>query len=230
MKRIITLNLAGRKNFDARFDTIVRFFNKEKADIVCLQEVTFDGKESLAHAINMKLDLPYDSIQADLAEEYERENKKLTDGLAILARDTIRHAEIITLTKVPEDENGRPDFHKRIAQIIKLDDKTTIANTHLASNNNSHLQFTELLNLIPERCILTGDFNLPKNKILANKQLWDKDYSCSIDFIDCISFPKENQTFDYFLIPNTNQITSIRIVSGLSDHNAIICDIDTVDY
>ncbi len=230
MKRLITLNLAGRKNFDARFDSIIRFLNEEKADIVCLQEVTFDSKESLAHTINEKLDLPYTSIQADLAEEYERESKKLTDGLAILARGTIVSTKTTTLTKVPEDKNGRPDFHKRIAQIVEFDDGAIIANTHLASNNNSYLQFAELLNLVPERCILTGDFNLPKNMILANKQLWNKDYSCSIDFINYISFPKENRTFDYFLIPKTNRISNIRITSGLSDHNAIICDIDTVDY
>ena len=114
MRRIITLNVAGRKGIEARLDGVVRFLNEEQADIVCLQEVTFDGEESLAYAINGNLDLPYDFVQADLAEEYEREGEKLTDGLAVLSRDAIKSAKVVTLTKVPEDENGRPDFHRRI--------------------------------------------------------------------------------------------------------------------
>ena len=55
MKRIISLNLAGRKNFDTKFNDVVRFLNTENADIVCLQEVTFDGTKSLVHIINPKL-------------------------------------------------------------------------------------------------------------------------------------------------------------------------------
>ena len=226
MKRIITLNLAGRKNIDTRFDAIVRFLNEEKADIVCLQEVTFTDSESLAHQINERLETPYKFVQADLAETFERDGQTLTDGLAVLSKAPISSAKTITLTPVPADENGRPDFHRRIAQVVELDDDTTVINTHLASNNNSHLQFAELLKLVPENSILAGDFNLPKPKLLDNKDLWSPKYNCSIEVIDYISFPKENQTFDYFLMPKTKRISNICIVSELSDHNAIICDID----
>lgn len=227
MKRIISLNLAGRKDFNTRLNKIVRFLDAENADIVCLQEVTFNGSESLAHTINSRLRTPYPFIQADLAETYERNGKQLTDGLAILSKTKIINPEVIALTKVPEDENGRPDFHKRIAQIIELSDNTNIVNTHLASNNNSHLQFQELLKLIPDSYILTGDFNLPKPKLLTSKALWDSRYSCSILYKDYISFPKENQTFDYFFIPKDIKITDLHIIEGLSDHNTLVCDIDT---
>lgn len=228
MKRIITLNLAGRKNIDARLDAIVRFLNEEKADIVCFQEVTFESNKSLAHIINEKLETAYNFVQADLAEEFERDGQAMTDGLAILSRKAIKSVKTLTLTPVPTDENGRPDFHKRIAQLIELDDGTTVANTHLASNNNSHLQFEELLNLVPENCILAGDFNLPKPKMLAERRLWGEKYLCSIDFTDYISFPNENQTFDYILVPNSERIANIRTASGLSDHNAIICNAGTI--
>ena len=228
MKRIITLNIAGRKDIEARLGVIVRFLNEEKADIVCLQEVTFEDGSSLAHIINNKLDTPYAHVQADLAEEYEREDKRLTDGLAVLSRDMVSATKIITLTKVPEDENGRPDFHRRIAQIITLNDGTVLANTHLASNNNLHLQFEELLSLVPQECILAGDFNLPKPKVLGRRQLWNERYFCSIDFADYVSFPRENQTFDYIFVPKDKRITNVRAIGGLSDHSAVVCGVDSL--
>ncbi len=225
MKRIITLNIAGRKNIDARIDAIVRFLDEENADIVCFQEVTFGDFQNLAHKINTCLLNPYEFIQADLAEKYTKDNKSQTDGLAILSRDEIYETKTITLTKVPEDENGRPDFHRRIAQLVTLMNGINITNTHLASNNNSHLQFEELLKVIPNDYILSGDFNLPKQKMLDRKTIWSEPYSCSIDYKDYTSFPKENQTFDYILVPKSANIIDVRIAEGLSDHNAIICDI-----
>ncbi len=224
MRRIITLNVAGRKDIGARLGAIVQFLNEEQADIVCFQEVTFGGEGSLADIINEKLDCPYDYVRADLAEKYEREGCQLTDGLAVLSREEIKSARVVTLTKVPEDENGRPDFHRRIAQFVTLGDGEVIINTHLASNNNSHLQFEELLSIISEKCILAGDFNLPKAKMLERRELWGEKYCCSIDFTDYISFPREDQTFDYILAPKTEGIMNIRAVSGLSDHDAVLCD------
>ena len=92
----------------------------------------------------------------------------------------------------------------------------------------------------------TGEVYLEKNKRLSflrqdhymydeetvintvlrgNKKLWDRNYSCSIDFKDYVSFPKENQTFDYLFIPKVGKIINLHIVEGMSDHNAIVCDI-----
>jgi endonuclease/exonuclease/phosphatase family metal-dependent hydrolase len=221
----VTLNVAGRKDIDARLDKIIDFLNEEGADIVCLQEVTFDDGSNLAHKINAELSKPYEFVQADLAEEYIREGVPQTDGLAILSRSKVYEAKVITLTKVPADENGRPDFHRRIAQLVTLENGTKITNTHLASNNNSHLQFEELLKLAPNDSILAGDFNLPKQKMLTRKEIWSKSHTCSIDIKDYISFPKENQTFDYILMPTNKEIVDIRIIEGLSDHNAIACDV-----
>lgn len=223
--RIATFNIAGRKGVDIRLDKIINFLDKENIDIVCLQEVTFKNTLSLAHRINSDLSKPYEFIQANLAEEYIRNGEPQTDGLAIMSRRNISEAKIITLTKVPDDENGRPDFHRRIAQLVTLENGIKITNTHLASNNNSHLQFKELLKLIPSDYILAGDFNLPKQKMLALKNAWGKSYGCSVEFKDYISFPKENQTFDYILAPTSTKITNIRIVEELSDHNAIVCEI-----
>lgn len=225
-KRIVTLNVAGRKDIGSRIDKITHFLDTENADIVCLQEITFNNTESLAYKINSKLQNPYDFVQADLAETYVRNGERQTDGLAILSRNRFNKAKTITLTKVPDDENGRPDFHKRIAQLVVIEDGTKIVNTHLASNNNSHLQFKELLETIPDEYIITGDFNLPKPKMLNSKNFWGEKYTCSIELKDYLSFPKENQTFDYFLVPKTIKLTDIRIIKGLSDHNAIACEIN----
>ncbi len=224
--KIITLNLAGRKDFDSRFGKVIDFLNSENADIVCLQEVTFDEKYSLADKINDNLQKPFISVQSDLAEKYQKNGQTQTDGLAILAKFKIDSAKVSTLTKVPTDKNGRPDFHKRIFQEVYLENGLTIVNTHLASNNNSHLQFRELIKVVPEDAILTGDFNLPRLKMLAERQLWENDYNCSVDFSDYISFPSENQTFDYLMFPKTNKTNEFYIAKGVSDHNALICNFE----
>lgn len=225
--KIISLNLAGRKDFETRLDKVVAFLNMEAADVICLQEVTFDENNNLAQIINSKLAHPYDFVRADLAEEYIKDGKTLTDGLAILSRQEIVTAQLLTLTPVPTDERGRPDFHKRIAQVLKLNNGINIVNTHLASNNNSYLQLRELINLAPKNSLLAGDFNMPKEKMLAEKENWNSRYNCLIDFCDYVSFPTEGQTFDYVFVPKNMNFVEVRVVDGLSDHNALVCEITT---
>ena len=222
--KIISLNLAGRKaDIDARIDKIADFLSEEKADIVCLQEVTFDHA-SLAKRINDLIPNKYNHVIADLAERFtDKHNKSQSDGLAILTSIQITEHRCLTLQKVPADERGRPDFHKRIVQVLELSDGSKIANLHLASNQNSFLQLRELLAKLSKDFIIAGDFNMHKSKILAEKPYWEGAYNCSIEFKDYISFPRENCTFDYILLPHQKQFSKVETVKNLSDHSTVVC-------
>ena len=222
--KIISLNLAGRKeNVESRLEKIAKFLDHERADTVCLQEVTFDSNSNLVGRINELMSCKYKHVVADLAENFTDKNgKSQSDGLAIMTDLDIVKNNCSALTKVPEDKRGRPDFHKRIVQMVEFDNGMKLANLHLASNGNSYLQLRELLEKIPHDYILTGDFNIHKEIILRERDCWNEEYRCSVEYHDYISFPSEQCAFDYLLLPKTFEFTKIEAVQGLSDHCAMI--------
>ena len=200
------------------------FLDDEKADVVCLQEVTFNSNNNLAKQINDMMQNKYTYIAADLAEKFiDRQGKLQTDGLVVLTNARITKQEILTLQKVSADERGRPDFHKRIVQAIGLSNGLKVANIHLASNQNSYLQLRETIRVLPKEFLLVGDFNMHKSKILKEKPYWKNNYSLSVEFEDYISLPKENCTFDYLLLPRSMRFLKIETVQNLSDHSAVVC-------
>ena len=85
-------------------DKIAKFLDEQNADIVFMQEVTFDKNDiSLVEKINQKLKNPYEFCYAELGERYgfdkcspnaiknlkagftEHDNDTLTDGMGILS-------------------------------------------------------------------------------------------------------------------------------------------------
>jgi endonuclease/exonuclease/phosphatase family metal-dependent hydrolase len=248
--KIISLNLAGRKDFGQdyahRMQKIAEFLDEEKAAVVCLQEVTFSENSNLAIEVNDLMKQPYKYVSAKLAEKYRlsdspreaksknlrkevKEDAVLTDGAAIMSNIEIVKSTKITLEKVPIDERGREDYHIRIVQKVVLKNGMTISNVHFASNDNSPLHLKKVLNDANDGEIIIGDFNIFKASILQYRTLWDEKYTCSIDFLDYISFPDDSpdkQTLDYALSPKQYQFTDIRTVQGLSDHNAMIYEFE----
>ena len=264
--KIISLNLAGRTNFgrdyQKRLEDIAIFLSRENADIVCLQEVTFDGEKSLAETINEKMDQPYENIRSEMSERYtfdkfspmaiekwkegllESSDEYLTDGLGVMSKSAIKHSEVITLAPTQKDEHGRPDFHVRIAQNIDFENGVKISNVHFATNANAYLQLDELIRKIESNRIILGDFNIPHTghtikdtlkksgtkKILGmqdHKNIWSKKYDDSTEFLNYISFPEDKVAYDHLLMPkNTLQFISIKTVDGLSDHSAVIFELE----
>lgn len=244
--KIITFNIAGRSNFgrdfNARLEQIATFLDKEQADIVCMQEVPFLEHESVADKINKRMLTPYKYSVSQMCEKYthdkfsegfakkwkagliEHFDEYTSDGLAILSKIPFAKCNTIVLKPVPADERGRPDFRVRIAQIAELESGFTLTNTHLASNNNSHIQLAELIDYQTTDAI-TGDFNMFADSMHSHKDIWQDSYVQSLDFEQYISFPDEQVTLDHMLLKPKFKFTSIRTVEGLSDHSAVIFEI-----
>lgn len=72
--KIISINVAGRsnfgKNYQERIGKIAKMLEEEQADVVCMQEVTFDETESLAEKNNSLLSHPYSFCIAQMSEKY----------------------------------------------------------------------------------------------------------------------------------------------------------------
>lgn len=116
--KIMSLNMAGRNNFggdfDGRMEDIVAFLDRERADVVCLQEVTFTKGQSLADKVNDMMGDSYPSVLAQMSENCtfekfgERFRKKwdagliehdgdyVTDGMAILSKESTDFEDYIS--------------------------------------------------------------------------------------------------------------------------------------
>lgn len=241
--KIISLNMAGRSNFggdfDARMKDISAFLDKEQADIVCLQEVTFYGGKSIAEKCNDQMGNPYPFVMAQMSEHYtfdrftkqfkkkwdagliEHDGEYVTDGMAILSKEPIERSSSIIMKPAPIDERGKPDVRVRLTQIIKLKSGMSFANVHFATNNNAYVQLQELLEYaMPD--VIVGDFNVFTWDMKKLNGLWKSNYQESTDFRDYISFPEENVTFDYMLLKTDYRFESIEKFDGVSDHSAMI--------
>ena len=245
--KIISLNVAGRANFgrdyQKRMEDIADFLEKENADIVCLQEVTFSDEGSLADVINLKLGKPYNDIYSLMSEKYsfdhfsptatenwgkgffEHTGDFLTDGLAVMSRIPIKYYAPYIFTPAPKDERGRPDFRVRAAQYIELDSGMKISNIHLATNNNAYIQLDELVKRYKSD-IMVGDFNITRDYLLDHKDIWGETYQESTDFQDYISFPGDGVAYDHMMLASGYKFVAIRLVDGLSDHSAVIFEIE----
>lgn len=245
--KIISINIAGRSNFGkdykTRMQSIADFLDKEKADIVCMQEVTFSKSSCTAETINNSMTSPYPFVYAHMSEKYtfdkfaepfmkkwkagliEHDGDYATDGVAILSKEPMSSDVAIVMKPAPADERGKPDLRVRVSQIIKKKEGFSLANVHFATNYNAYMQLEELL----EYCspdIIVGDFNMFTEDIKEHKYIWSPNYNASIEFKDYISFPNENATFDHMLLKPSFKFTSIKTVEGMSDHSAIIYTIE----
>lgn len=118
------------------------------------------------------------------------------------------------------------DKHPRIIQSANLliDERTIgIANIHLSNNKYSTEQLKELISIFADRKeerIIAGDFNILQ--LENEKESYADYYTSSIDFKKYVSFPSENITLDYALIPKHFAFESLDVHEGLSDHNALV--------
>ncbi len=245
--KIISLNVAGRSNFGGNFDKrmqeIAAFFDAEQADIICMQEVTFSEKESLAERINRYMAKPYKYVSAHMSEKYtfdrftdrfmkkwelglvEHDGDYVTDGMAILSKEPIIEDVSIIMKPAPADERGKPDVRVRLSQIIKLQSGLILSNVHFATNDNAYFQLQELIDS-RDTDIIVGDFNIFTDVLNEHKSIWGQKYEESTDFKEYISFPDENATFDHMLLKPTYKFVNIETHEGLSDHAAIIYTIE----
>lgn len=224
--RVISLNLAGYKNWLERETQIISYLEAANSDLVFFQEVKFNrefSSQTQSKYLNSKLQVPYEYTHACVSRYYvQSDGTESREGLAVLSRYPIVDSEVIVLTKQLDDK------HTRIIQkvTILIDGHTvTFTNVHFSNNQYSVEQLAETLHILKEAnatSVVLGDFNIFDIKALAD--LYTDNYRVSIDFSPYVSFPSENATLDYVLIPRDYAFTSLSVGEGLSDHNALVFD------
>lgn len=76
--------------------------------------------------------------------------------------------------------------------------------------------------------VILGDFNI--FDISKYAHLFETEYTSSSEFTSYISFPAEQATFDYVLLPRSLALESLSSTEGLSDHNALTIKITTIEH
>lgn len=226
--KVTSLNLAGYKNWSERESNIVSYLQTTNSDVVFLQEVKFDTEYSpftQSRYLNSLLSTPYPHSQTSVSRIFESSGSESREGLAVLSKYPIIDSETIVLKKRADDK------HTRIIQKVSLsiDGKViNFTNVHFSNNDYSDEQLAETLKITKARdetSVILGDFNIFDIQTVGH--LYSSDYIASTEISQYISFPAENETLDYVLIPKTFTCTSINVGKNLSDHNALTIELDT---
>jgi endonuclease/exonuclease/phosphatase family metal-dependent hydrolase len=220
--KVTSLNLAGYKNWADREASIVSYLETTDSDVVFLQEVKFNIEYSpytQSRYLNSLLSTPYPHSQASVSRIFESGGSESREGLAVLSKYPINDSEILVLKKRADDK------HTRIIQKVSLlidGQRINFTNVHFSNNDYSDEQLEETLKITKSRnetSVILGDFNIFDIKAVGN--LYSSDYRVSTDSYRYVSFPSENVTLDYVLVPHDYEFKSLSIGENLSDHNAL---------
>jgi endonuclease/exonuclease/phosphatase family metal-dependent hydrolase len=221
--KVTSLNLAGYKNWSERESHVISYLEAMNSDVVFLQEVKFNSEYSSytqSKYLNSKLEAPYPYTQSSVSRYYlQSDSIESREGLAVLSKYPITDSEIIVLKKHTDDK------HTRIIQKVSLlvdGQMTNFTNVHFSNNDYSDEQLEETLKITKSRdetSVILGDFNI--FDIQTVRDLYSDDYRVSTDFYQYVSFPSENVTLDYVLVPRDYGFSSLNIGENLSDHNAL---------
>ena len=236
--KIISLNIQEDRNFTR----IIPFFQKEQADILCLQEV-------------FQVDLPYLETQTQMQSYFvpkmnvlfpNRYNIPLKglQGMAILTTISPIKFDYAYYSnqsnEIPVFVDGDPNSDNRVVSWIDFriqSQNYRVATTHFTWSEKgevSDLQqkhFRELEQILDriDPCILCGDFNTPRGS-----EIYDK---LALRYQDCIPAtvkttidPKLHRAaglqlvVDGMFCSDSYHHQHTKVVSGLSDHQAIVSE------
>jgi endonuclease/exonuclease/phosphatase family metal-dependent hydrolase len=173
--------------------------------------------------LNRILAKPYKYSSVSVTKFYRpRAGDPFREGLAVLSRFPIVRTESLALYQAEDDK------HVRTIQNVDLDsrdEEIKISNVHFSNNAHSMEQLRETLSIFDtrgEERIVVGDFNI--FELGESRADYGEKYSSSVDFSKYISYPSQGQTLDYVLLPLKYTFSSVDVLEGLSDHNALIVD------
>lgn len=229
--KILSLNLWGFNDWEHRLPEIINNIKKEDPDIVCIQEAQKDVSKFLEDQISIiNKDLRFPNAKFEVATIKTTKNgipleNPFEHGLGVLSK-------FPTETEVVKLKREAVDTEDRIILRIKITLKEkayVIYNVHFSNQDKlAELHFKETLEIARKRDevpIIVGDFNV-KN-LSQYKDTYDSFYKNSADVFSYISYPKDNLSYDYFLIPNKYDFLDFKCLDNyLSDHRAIKAEID----
>jgi endonuclease/exonuclease/phosphatase family metal-dependent hydrolase len=244
--KLVTLNAEGNRHLDR----IIPFLEHERPEVICLQEVFERDAFFIAEHLGMSCAF---SVMA--LDTYERRSEILEPiGIAILTDNEPDSIHIVHYKNgdapVVSYTEGRDRHSLLWVEIEHEHELYVIGTTHLMVTNEglpTHEQRTAVTNLlkildnIPE-IILCGDFNIPR----GINELYNQFATCYTDNI-----PKDihttldpalhragddpigrayitNFVVDYIFTTQTFCAENVRMVSGVSDHCALIAELSNI--
>ncbi|MCE9585291.1 endonuclease/exonuclease/phosphatase family protein, partial [Candidatus Nomurabacteria bacterium] len=209
---------------------IINYINKNQPDVIFLQEIQIDFNKSpfsQVEIIKEKISGYKYSIHSTIYPKNKQKGEEIKipiqHGMAILSKYPIVNSFEYYLP-LPENET-----EPRSILCFDLDINGTIhkfANIHFTNKEeiakNQLMDFLQLMNSRNEKRIMAGDFNmfdLPQYNDLI------KDYELSFNYKNYISYPKDNGTLDYIMIPKSYKFEKLEIIENISDHNGILIEI-----
>jgi endonuclease/exonuclease/phosphatase family metal-dependent hydrolase len=248
--KIITLNIERNRHWEL----VLPFLERERADVVCLQEIFEDDVERVEalgyHGVFAFIML-YPPDPHDLSH-----CKPL--GVAIFSRTPLQRAEVFTyyaapsanaprFPRTPEIVRETTDHRVIVAHIEHSGVEYPIATTHFTLSTRGRStpeQATDMTNLLTylsrfPALVLAGDLNIPRGHNKQYERLTER-YTdwVPIEIESTIDLslhragrdPKEvpflsKFTLDYFMSTHQFRIDNVRTKSGVSDHLALIGEV-----
>ncbi|NCC19861.1 endonuclease/exonuclease/phosphatase family protein [Candidatus Saccharibacteria bacterium] len=233
--KIISLNV---QIGNTKTQQIADFLDEQDPDHVFLQEVLMSDGTDAAQQIHDLMKHPYKSVKTDKVEAYTTsQDDTYTQGMSILSRGNN------IVTKPVELLNVAGDKHTRVAQFAQIDYFCEsyapsndsygydFINVHFANRPGNVVQLKQVLESANESHsypIIVGDFNMNRQVFYETKRWWGNAYESSIEFINYVSYlgSEEFSQIDICLIPRGMKFRNITTFEGLSDHNAVLYEID----
>ncbi|MBT3395351.1 hypothetical protein HN992_03445 [Candidatus Woesearchaeota archaeon] len=238
--KVLTTNIWRYYNWKKRKEKLVNFLKNENADIIFLQEATYDGrlKESYKNQVDeINRELNYSSLVFGRLMEMKKWHNTPIDwemfyGLGFLSKYPIKHSEVIILS--PVKTNKKFGFMHAIIETGEGD--IDLINVHFENTDEGSkkhlkqtLEWCKEKNLNP---IIAGDFNM---KLIDDlKELAINDYEISYLIKQYKSFMptqfSHNEkpiTLDYLIAhKNKFKIMDVKCINNdVSDHNPLIVEL-----
>jgi len=238
--KLVSLNIEGKRHLNR---TILPFLQKEKPDVITLQEVFEQDRHRIERTLGMKgIFVPLGRLSYT---KQNHQNKTKLWGL-------------LTLSKLPIRQSGyeyyygnpslMPDFYPGLdpniicrailwIQVTHQKNIITFVNTHFIWSYNgevSDLQKNTLISLFRclnrfSNCILSGDFNSPRGKEIFSalsgkyKDNIPHNVTTTIDNAIHRSVDTIQYVVDGIFSSPIYSVTDVAILNGISDHIAMVC-------
>jgi len=236
----MNINLWNYNKWDRRKSKTIKFIRKHNPDIITFQEIREDSRrnkrgDNQLKQLNRILKYPYvrfyetmdvNSVNKALKDpKYDPSNPRVREGIGVLSKFKITRSQGRRLKQHSRDKYTRGILLTR----IKADKEFDVLVVHFTANDLfSKLHLQETLAFVKKNRItpiIIGDFNIRKPKIL--RKIASKKYILSIDKYKYYSYPRKKENLDYILIPKNYKFKSFKCVGNISDHKALIAEIES---
>ena len=227
---IASLNLWRFNDWENRLPNIVKVLRELSPDIILLQEAQLNKRidhRNQIEILNTELGYPFSTFQV---AEIKTTRKgiplgySVDHGLGVLSRISFA-PEVIKLTKADDGKE------QRILLKCTFDANGTpytITNLHFSNSDigaENHFKETlDILNKGKIKSILVGDFNI--FDMSKYRDLYGDKYQASSDLYEYVSYPEDNASLDYILLPHGYEFQDFFCLDvPISDHKMIVSKI-----